>query len=170
MSLKRLKPALGFYNLSRNEEGHDAIKFMNSLTPVEFTELWMGLSKFVAAFWNTGRGRKISFNGKDVLLMLLTVLKQNQQCDFTARMLGIKSINLQRVLKNYIKVICDHLWEVLCKLRRKSDPGHDASRNQNPFQSSDYTRSATKATFYQSSLPAENVSEDKEYFFGIHKQ
>lgn len=53
----------------------DAVKPLNSLTPVEVTQTWMAVSAIVLASCNTERRRRSSANGKYVLSVVLTILE-----------------------------------------------------------------------------------------------
>lgn len=57
------------------EGGTQAISDMRNLDGSEFEFLWQLLESFVFQQYNSGRGKKCHVSGKDMLFMLLTVMK-----------------------------------------------------------------------------------------------
>lgn len=60
-----------FYRAS----GSAAIADMINFSPKQFHSIWNKVSAYVIKQWNVGKDRKSSFRPKDVLFMMMTVLK-----------------------------------------------------------------------------------------------
>lgn len=105
-----------------NEGGSGATKFTTDFKSVELTEIWMAVSAFTSAHGNTGRRRKTSFHSKDVLLMVLTVLKYGQHWNFTARLFGMKRNTFEQVMKTVWKLFPTTCMKNVCSVGRKDEP------------------------------------------------
>ncbi|GMF23168.1 unnamed protein product [Phytophthora fragariaefolia] len=62
----------------------ESVRTMTNFGPAEFERLWTLVCDHVVMNWNTGRGKKCSYSAKDVLFMLLTVLKNGGKWDVVA--------------------------------------------------------------------------------------
>ena len=63
------------YDSFYNEVGPAAIKSLTNFSLLAFTEIWLSVCSFLFPNWNTERGRKTNIQAKDVLFMMMTVLK-----------------------------------------------------------------------------------------------
>lgn len=93
--------------------------------------------------------------------MVLTVLQHVQQRDLTARLFGIKSSTLERVVTNSVKIISDHLYEKCVQRLEKKWPMSRCRLELELFPRFDFARYVTDFIFSQNSRPAENISEEK---------
>lgn len=62
-----------------DQGGNGAIRDMSNFSPREFELLWILLETFIKSNCNSGRGKKCHVSGKDMLFMLLVVLKHGGQ-------------------------------------------------------------------------------------------
>lgn len=95
--------------------------------------------------------------------MVRTVLKHEQQCSYTAKLLGFKSSSLKQVVAKYLKVISEHLRDTYVQ---SEDDEWTLSRfrlKPEMFQSFAYLRYSIVAPVHQSSWRTGNVSKRKVY-------
>ena len=157
------------YDSFYDQGGPEAIKSMTNFGPPQFTDIWLAVSTFVSANWNTGRGRKTKVEAKDVLFMMMTVLKHGQQWDFTARLFKMKTCTFERIISGFINMLAPHLYETCVrKLEEKWTVAKLRSSNTT-FQHFHMARYATDVTFQQSYRPSGSMAEGKKYFSGKHK-
>ncbi len=55
--------------------GSEAILKITNFSLAEFMQLWNVIGPFIMEKWNTGRGKKCKFGGKDMLFMTIVVMK-----------------------------------------------------------------------------------------------
>ncbi|KAE9240929.1 hypothetical protein PF004_g7287 [Phytophthora fragariae] len=53
--------------------------YMTNFAPGEFERLWVFVREHIMVNWNMGRERKCADQGKQVLLMMLTVLRHRSR-------------------------------------------------------------------------------------------
>lgn len=94
-----------------NKRSKDAIKSIVNFTPMEFMDIWIAISTFLLANWNTSRGIKTSFTSKNVLFMVPTVLRHGQQWDLTKTLFRNKCNTFIRVVTTKMNKSFDYLHE-----------------------------------------------------------
>lgn len=60
--------------------------------------------------WNSEKGRKSAFKGKNVLLTMMTVVKNAANCHFVAKMLKLKGQTFARTVLSLISVANPFLY------------------------------------------------------------
>jgi len=80
--------------------GSKAVCDMTNFTLSEFSYLWAKIQNHVLSTWNVGRGRKSAQKPKDVLFMLLTVLKHAGKWDFLAKMFNMKAPTFEKLISS----------------------------------------------------------------------
>ena len=73
--------------------GEEAVLKMTNFSRLEFDRIWGYVEGHITTNWNTGRGRKTVYEGKYVLLMLLTSLKNGGKCDYMVEFSGSKVLS-----------------------------------------------------------------------------
>ena len=68
----------------------EAVLKMTNFSRREFDRIWGSVEDHITTNWNTGRGRKTAFEGKDVLFMLLNSLKNAGMWDDMGEFSGSK--------------------------------------------------------------------------------
>ena len=69
-------------------KGNAGLVTVTNFTGLELNEFWSKISDLVLRKWNVGRGRKVSYKAKDVLMMILSVLKRGEPWDVLALSFG----------------------------------------------------------------------------------
>lgn len=62
-----------------DQRSSDSVDSMTNFTPEEITSVWLLMAEQVARYWITGRRAKSRVSGEDVLYMLPSALKHEQQ-------------------------------------------------------------------------------------------
>lgn len=154
-----------FYNQGCSE----AIITMTNFTASEFFKIWDYTSNFISTKWNVGRGRKSSCKGKDVLFMMLTVLKHGGNWDYLAGMFCMKGPTFERMIVNFIQLLSEHWYKQWVTSREVRYPMDRMMKEQRIFKYHPYCRYAVDVTFQQTNRPSGNLQESKLYFSGKHK-
>ena len=84
-----------------NEGGAKAIKELTNFYPAQFEEIWLIVQEFITKNYNSGRGKRCKVSGKDILLMLMTVLKHGGQWDLLGRIFNIKGPTFERMITRF---------------------------------------------------------------------
>lgn len=81
------------FELTYNDDSSEEVRRLTNFSVREIGMLWMSVRAHVVRYWNVGRGRWSQFSVKDVLIMMLTVLKVGGTWNSLARifMLGTPS-------------------------------------------------------------------------------
>lgn len=83
---------------------------MSNFSPRKFNVVRKELSGHVAKNWKVGRGRKLLHCPKDVIFMVLTVVKHGGNWDFLGNMFKIKGPTFEKLIMGYMKVIWERLY------------------------------------------------------------
>ena len=65
----------------------------------------------VTTNWNTGRGRKTVFEGKEDLFMLLTWLENGGKWDYMCGFFRIEGSVFQRLMKSFVVFVSPFLYD-----------------------------------------------------------
>lgn len=149
--------------------GAESICQMTNFTPSEFSTIWSGIETHVLSTWNTGRGRKSSQQPKDVLFMLLTVLKHAGHWDFLGKMFHIKGPTFEKLIYGFLSCISEVLYSTFVDEFRERATMARAVQQGKLFTEFPYCMYATDVTFQQTNRPSGNIQEAKLYFSGKHK-
>ena len=82
--------------------GAKAIVEMTKFNPAQFIGIWAGFEALILEKYNVSRGRKCARKPKDVLFMVLAVLKHEGTWDVLARMFGQKTSAFGRMVLRFI--------------------------------------------------------------------
>lgn len=149
--------------------GSDSILQMTNMTSIEFNSLWGDLRECIEARWSTGRGRRCSYSAKDVLFMLLSVLKHAGQWDLLARVFGLKAPTFERIVIVMLRTVSALAYErYVAQMLHKYNMAYLIEKQQT-FAHFPFARYATDATFHHTNRPTGNMQESKQYYSGKHK-
>lgn len=144
--------------------GSASIAEMINFSPKEFQTVWNVVCDIVMTCWNVGRGRKSTMKGKDMLFMMLTVMKHGGKWDFLGQMFKIKGPTFEKMIVNFMHVVGPPLVSGLIEDIRKERRGELVKK----FVNFPYASYATDVTFQQCNRPSGNMAEGKKYFSGKH--
>lgn len=150
-------------------EGTRAVLNMTNFTVREYSRLYNRFHEFILTHWNCGRGKKTQYKPKDVLFMLLTVLKYGCNWDILARTFNIKTPTFEQLMHNFITATHKHIYEELVVNFTSSYTVSKLKVSKSAFKSFPYARYATDVTFQQCFRPAGSMQEGKIFFSGKHK-
>ena len=94
-------------------DGEQAMTKMTNFSRQIFDRIYTKISTCVTNSWNTGRGRKTSYRAKDVFFMTLSTLKTGGHWEYMASMFRIKGSVFQRLIKTFLFLITEELYEVM---------------------------------------------------------
>ena len=127
--------------------GENAILKMTNFSRREFDRIWGYLENHISTNWNTGRGRKTAFGGKDVLFMLLTSLKHGGKWDYMRGLFRIKRSVFQRLMKSFLDVVSPFLYDTQVTDRAGRIPMRQLSSQGKQFKNHPHSLYATDVTF-----------------------
>ena len=93
-----------------SEGGADAVRRLTNFTPREINLLWSTVRSHVTRYWNVGRGRRSQFTGKDVLFMLLAVMKHGGTWDMNAHVFQIKTPTFIKTITSFCHVVAPRIY------------------------------------------------------------
>jgi len=151
------------------EGGTKAITDMKIFTPSDFDRIWLKIRDHVTRNWNVVRGRKSQHKPKDVLFMLLSVLKHAGSWDFLAKMFQIKGPTFEKLISGFHSTAADTMYELfVLRVRDKQTMAHTIY-HKNCFKEFPYCEYGIDVTFQQSNRPSGNMQEAKVYYSGKHE-
>ena len=127
------------------------------------------LETYIELNYNVDRGEKCHASGKDILFMLLAVVKYGGNWDILGRVFKIKGPKFERMIPKFVSIMSDHVYKLLV-VRTSSDFVMQLLRetHQN-FKNIREALYATNVTFQQSFRPSGAIQGGKIYFSGRHK-
>ena len=151
------------------EGGVQGIKDMINFTPVEFEEIWLHIARFVTTNYNCGRGKRSKVKGKDMVFMLLVVLKHGGRWDILGQVFRIKGPCFERMITNFAKLIAPELYKIF--VTDLSNEFTMAKLRALDLKFEDFPEAyyAVDVTFQQSYRPSGSMQEGKLFFSGKHK-
>ena len=87
--------------------GNQGVITLTNFTSLEFFALYDLISEHVAMNWNVGRGRKSVFEGKDVFMLAISVVKMGGKWDEMALPWKVKPASFQAMITKFINVVND---------------------------------------------------------------
>ena len=142
---------------------------MTNFSRPEFDRIYNKISDVVTKFWSTGRGRKTVFKVKDVFFMALYTLKGGRHWDYMGCMFRIKWSVFQSMVKTFLILISEELYEgMVVEQRRRNTMRHFSAANK-LFKHHPHALYATDVTFQQTNRPSGNHQESKSMFSVKHK-
>ena len=157
------------FDIFYNQEGSQSIFNMKNLTAREFQCLWDLVADHVMSYWNIGRGKRCTYGGKDVLLMMLATLKHGSNWDWTGKIFGVKGPTFERMIVKYVNIVSEYLYNYLVETEARRFSLSDIEEKGKGFHHYPFAKYATDVTFQQSNRPLGNHQESKVYFSGKHK-
>lgn len=151
------------------EGGTQAISDMCNFNASEFEFLWQLLESFVLQNYNSGRGKKCHVTGKDMLFMLLTVMKHGGHWDILGRVFKIKGPTFERMITKFIRLVSDHIYKIFVTDMVSESTMSDFNATGKRFSNFPEALYAVDVTFQQSFRPSGSIQEGKLYFSGKHK-
>ncbi|KAG4061916.1 hypothetical protein PC123_g3269 [Phytophthora cactorum] len=133
------------------EGGGDAILRLTSFTPRELNTLWMSVRAHVTLHWNVGRGQRSVYKGKDVLFMLLVVMKNGGTWEMLSSIFHVKT-------PTFIKTIT-----------AQEETMRMLVTSGNTFVYHPCALYATDVTFQQANRPAGSMAEALPFYSAKHK-
>ena len=150
-------------------EGNQGLMTMTNFSSEEFDALWNQLRDHVLCNWNIGRGRKSKFSPKDVLLMLLSVLKRGEAWDVMAMSFGISPPSFEKLIMVFLNVVSEFCYENFVEGVQEKWNMTRLSEKNRLFRNKPWALYATDVRFQQSNRPSGNHAESKAWFSGKHK-
>ena len=149
--------------------GNEAILKMTNFTSAEFRKLYSILHECIIHNWNNGRGKRSGYKPKDVLFMLLVVMKHRSAWDQVGLMFQIKGPTFIRLIHGFMDKIYDFCIErFVTKYDEQFSMGVLNERGK-LFKNFPFCLEAVDVTFQQANRPSGNMQEGKLYFSGKHK-
>lgn len=108
--------------------GTDTIMHITNFNAKEFQIPWNSCAPFKERNWNVGRGRKSLFTIKEVLFMLLSVLKNGGNWDFLGCVFKMKGPTFERLIAGYLKMLSKHAYTSCVEDIEKTWPMFRVSR------------------------------------------
>ena len=141
---------------------------MNNFSRPEFERIYNKVFDVVTKSWNTGRGRKTAYKAKDVFFMALSTLQCGSPWDYMGSMFRIRGSVFQRMVKTFLPLISEELYEgMVVELRRGNTMRHFSAANK-LFKHHPHALYATDVTFQQTNRPAGNHQHSKGMFSVKH--
>lgn len=149
-----------------NQNGNEAIMTLTGLTAPELRLLYSKLHPFIVTNWNIGRGRRSPQKPLDMLLMLLTVLKNGGTWGYLAQMFRMKTSSFERAMSSFISILAPHAYtQFVTSVQRKYNLSK-LVQEEKLFRSFPLAIDAVDVTFQQSNRPSGNLRESKLYYSG----
>ena len=142
---------------------------MTNFNPAQFIGIWAGFESLILENYNFGRGRKCEHKPKDVLFMVLSVLKHGGTWDFLARMFGQKTSAFERMILRFIKMLSEAVYEHYVNNQTKRWSMKELHANGHILKNYPMARYATDVTFQPSFRPSGSIEEGKRYYSRKHK-
>uniref|UniRef100_M4B165 Uncharacterized protein n=2 Tax=Hyaloperonospora arabidopsidis (strain Emoy2) TaxID=559515 RepID=M4B165_HYAAE len=92
------------YDRFFNHGGTDAVRTMTNFSLRMFNNLWSTVVDHMTRHWNAGRGKRSQFAAKDVLFMMLLVLKNGGMWDFAAHVFNVATPTFIPTILKFLRV------------------------------------------------------------------
>ncbi len=153
-----------FYN-----QGPTNIVKMTNFTASEFEQLWILFQTFIFQNYNLRWGQKCSVRAKDMLFMLLVVIKFGGQWDALGRLFKINGPTFERMMTRLCSLISTKIYDTLVIDHTKSFNMTWFQDKKAEFSNFSEALYAVDVTFQQSFRPSGSIEEGKLYFSGKQK-
>ena len=111
----------------------------------------------MAKNYNAGRGQKCKVSGKDILFMLLIVLKHGGHWDLLGRIFKIKGPTFERMITLYVTFISSVQYKTYVKDLTMTTSMKPLRENRISFTNFPKALYATDVTFQQSFSPSGSI-------------
>lgn len=142
---------------------------MTNFEASEFQSIWNSISEIIIERYNIGPGRKSHHTGKEMLFMILTVLKHGGQWEIIAKVFSLKGPSFERMMTKFIDLLYESLYEALVKRNDSLFNFGELAQEGKNFRHFPFARYITDVTFQQANRPSGNMQEGKVFFSGKHK-
>ena len=132
----------------------------------QFQSIWTTFADSITSKFNVGRGRQSPFTGKDVLFMVITVLKHGGNWHLLGRIFKIKGPTFERLIMNFIRLITDEFYRQFVVQTMEHHSTTVLEEKSKPFRNFRYALYATDVTFQHTNRPSGNHEESKNIFRG----
>jgi hypothetical protein len=149
--------------------GSEGVRRLTNFSVREIGLLWTSVKTHVARYWNVGRGRRSQFSGKDVLLMMLTVLKVGGTWDSLAHIFMLKTPTFIKTITSFVRVVHPKLVDDQISKRADDEKMHRLVTSGRAFVHYPCALYATDVTFQQANRPGGNMAEAMPYYSAKHK-
>lgn len=149
-----------------DQGGSKSIRSTTKLTPEKFTGVWLVVAENAVRYWNIGRGRKSRVSSRDAVLILLTVLRHEQQLDFTARRFGVSKNTFKRLIVGSVNAVLGHTYELCVEHTEEKWKKFKWIRDTRTYRNFDYACCDTEMTFQHVCRSSDSVAKRKKEFFG----
>ncbi|ETV93692.1 hypothetical protein H310_12458 [Aphanomyces invadans] len=120
----------------------------------------------VLGTWNVGKGRKCPYSGKDMLFMLLTVVKSGGTWEFLAALFGLQASSFENMVTRFLLKIHDQVYETFFQDEAKLRTMSNLVATGKTFQSFPAALYPADATIQQSNMPMGNYNESMYNLYG----
>ena len=150
-------------------EGQAGLVTLTNFTSDEFEELWGLMRDHVGANWNVGRGRKTVQKPKDVLMMMLSVLKRGKPWDVVAQSYNMAAPAFKKLVSGFIEVILGYLFNLLVDTVPQEWSMDRLKKENKQFKNFPCVFYTVDVRFQQANHLSGSHSKAKPYFSGKHK-
>lgn len=147
-----------------DQRGPESIKSITGFTREDFKAVWLLMAEYVARCSNIGRRRKSRVSGSKALLMLSTVIKYGQHCNFLARLFVVNGNAFERLIVGHLKAALEHTYEVHVKRTEEKWKTFKCIKDRKMSRRLDYAHYATDVTSSQSCRPSGSATEGMSVF------
>ncbi|KAG2987298.1 hypothetical protein PC121_g22100 [Phytophthora cactorum] len=151
------------------EGGGDAILRLTNITPRELNTLWMSVRAHVTRHWNVRRGRCSVYKGKDVLFMLLVMMKNGGTWEMLSSIFHAKTPTFIKTITGFIRAIAPSLYDDWVAEKTQEETMRMLVTLGNTFVYHPCALYATDVTFQQANRPAGNMDEALPFYSPKHK-
>lgn len=157
------------YDMNLRIGGSNYIKAFTNFTHAEFENLWFIAKPRVLRYWNVGKGRKCTHSGKDMLFMLLTVLKTGLSWDNASKLFRLSAATFERQIVNYLVKLSPHFYEIFVEHEAKTRTMANLVASGKTFRMYPCALYAVDASFQQCCRPSGAHNEVMFTYSGKHK-
>ena len=139
---------------------------MKDFTLLEFNAIWNQLKDHVTRNYNIGRGSKSPGKAKDLVFLLMAVLKHGAKWDLMAYLFGIKYATFEKRVSHIVKTLADFMY---CRFVDYYAERYSMQRlidDKTVFKSYKMCRYATDVMFQQSCRPGGSLEKVKSIILG----
>ncbi|DAZ98743.1 TPA: hypothetical protein N0F65_003799 [Lagenidium giganteum] len=148
---------------SRKTLGPEGLARLTNFSAREVNGLWCDIAEDVLLSWNVGRGRRCKVTPKDVLFMVVVVLKVGGTWDALAAMFKMKGPTFEKMIMKFMVILEPIVYE-LCVAKPASEltmkKQHLSGQSFRNFPEAYY---ATDLKSQQCNRPSGNMHEGQVY-------
>nr|CCA26371.1 hypothetical protein ALNC14_125150 [Albugo laibachii Nc14] len=154
------------YDRFFNHGGAEAVRTMTNFSPREFSTLCSTMVEHITKHWNVGRGKRSKFATKDVLFMMLLVLKNGGMWDMAARVFNVPAPTFIQTFTQSLRVATPNLYDEQVAARAHKTNMQFLFTYGRTFRNFPCAMCATDVTFQQCNLPVGNIGEKNPFYSG----